>query len=270
MLKFRVFRSAVVWSCTGLLALGAAGAAADDDELDFGSEIEIEAVAGAVEIDGNNLLLDATNESFRFDGPGYRTSLAGADLQIDIDLAALGLRGDDDDDDDGGGNVDPVEVLVNDLTGLTITCGANSYSFASGELLFNRRVTSDGDRPPPYSPGFNAAVPIATLIGEITGTVTNQDGDTLQVFGIDNLDEVLSNDGFSAVTGVQLNFVDADGVVADRVAFSGSFNGDEVSSETVIVDHGTCRALVGPGIVVAGPFFAFPFVADRLITIQGF
>jgi hypothetical protein len=263
MLTIRTHRFAAVSSLAGLLALAAPGVAAGDEGLGFGNEIDIEAVAGALEIEGDDLELEATNQGFRFDGPGYRSSLAGAELQVDIDLAALGLR----DDDDG---VNPVEVEEIPLAGFTIPCGANSYSFTSGELVFTSRTTSDEDRPPPYSGGFNAAVPIGTLIGEITGTVTNQNGETLQVFGIDSLDEVLSDEGFSAVTGVQLNFVDGNGVVADRVAFSGSFNGDGAASETVIVDHGTCRALVGPGIVVAGPFFVFPFVADRLITIQGF
>ena len=258
MLIGRAHQVTAVWGLAALLALGATGAEAEG--LGFGSKIEIEPVSGALEIGGLNLELKATNESFSFEGPGYETSLAGADVQFDIDVTRLGIR-----DADDGAN--PVQTFGFDLTGAVITCGDNSYTFTSGQLAFTQRTTSDQNRPPPWPSIF---VPIGTLVGEVSGTATKQDGESLEVFGIDILDEVLSDEGFSAVTGVQLDFVAADGTVADSVAFSGSFNGDGITSETVIVDHGTCRTLAASGFVSAGPFIVFPFIADRLITIQGF
>lgn len=254
---------------------GAAGPALsddDDDDDDFGTKIKIDAPAGALKILGDRLILKARRDSLRHRGPGYRTSLIGDDLRLDVNDGLLGLRGDDDDDDDGGA-VEPVEVLVfplADFAGFPVVCGDNTYSFASGELIFTRRKTSDEGRPPPFTPAFDAIFPVATLVGEVSGTATNQDGEVFEVLGIDNNDEVRSGEGYTSTTAVWLSFIDADGQVVDRAAFTGSYVFDGTSSETVIVDHGNCGVIDELGNIQIGPFFVFPFPPDQLITIEGF
>ena len=254
---------------------GAAGPALgedDDDDDDFGTRIKIDAPAGALKIRGDRLLLKAQRDSLRHRGPGYRTSLIGDDLRIDVDDGRLGLRHHDDDD-DGGGPVEPVEVIViplANLAGFPVVCGDNAYSFASGELIFTRRRTSDEGRPPPFTPEFDAQFPVATLVGEISGTATNQDGEVFEVLGIDNNDELRSENGYTSTTAVWLSFIDADGQVVDRAAFTGSYVFDGTKSETVIVDHGNCGTIDELGNIQIGAFFVFPFPPDQLITIEGF
>lgn len=255
---------------------GAAGPALgdgdDDDGDDFGNRVRIDAPAGAIKILGDRLVLKAKRDSLRHRGPGYRTSLIGDELRIDVDDGRLGLRHYDDDD-DGGGPAEPVEVIViplGNLAGFPVVCGDNTYSFASGELIFTRRKTSDERRPPPFTPPFNAQFPVATLVGEISGTATNQDGEVFEVLGLDNADEVRSIEGFTSVTAVWISFIDAEGEVIDRAAFSGSFVSDGTKSETVIVDQGNCGVIDEQGNIQVGPFFVYPFPPDQLITIEGF
>ena len=253
---------------------GAAGPALgeDDDDDDFGTRIKIDAPTGALKVRGDRLLLKAQRDALRHRGPGYRTSLIGDDLRIDVNDGRLGLRDHDDDDDDGG-PVEPVEVIViplANLGGFPVVCGDNTYSFASGELIFTRRKTSDEGRPPPFTPEFDAQFPVATLVGEISGTATNQNGEVFEVLGIDNNDEVRSEDGYTSTTAVWLSFIDADGQVVDRAAFTGSYVFDGTKSETVIVDHGNCGTIDELGNIQIGAFFVFPFPPDQLITIEGF
>ena len=272
-------RSAVSSALAGVIVavLAFTGPAlGDDDDHDlfgnrtkFGNRIKIDAPTGALKLFGDRQILKAKRDSLRHRGPGYRTSLIGDDLRIDINDGRLGLRSHHAD----GGTVEPVEVIVIPLGGfaaLPVVCGDNTYSFASGELIFTRRKTSDERRPPPFTPQFDAAFPVATLIGEISGTATNQDGEVLEVLGVDSADEVRSEDGFTSVVAVWLSFIDADGQVVDSAAFTGSFVSDGTTSETVIVDHGNCGVIDDLGNIQIGPLFVYPFPPDQLITIEGF
>ncbi len=72
------------------------------------------------------------------------------------------------------------------------------------------------------------------------------------------------------MTAVWLSFIDQDGQVVDRAAFSGRFTSDGSESGTLIVDHGNCGVEISPGNIRVRPFFIYPFPPDRLIKIRGF
>lgn len=254
-------------------ALGAAAGTAlayddddDDDRHGARSRIKIDAPEGALRITGDRLVLKARQDELRHRGPGYRTSLIDGELRVDINDGRLGIR--DDDDGDAPVTVDVFDLA--DFAAFPIVCGDTTYTFASGELIFTRRETSDRDRPAPFPPEIDDLFPVATLVGEIIGTAVNQDGEVFDVTGLDNADEVFDGDDFTSVTAVWLNFIDQDGVVVDRAALSGRFKADDTSSETVVVDHGNCGAEIVPGDIRVGPFFIYPFPPDRLIKIRGF
>lgn len=264
-------RSALVGALAVIFALGAATTPAlaydddDDDRHSARSRIKIDAPQGALRITGDRLVLKARKDDLRHRGPGYRTSLIDGELRIDINDGRLGIR-----DDDGDA---PVTVDVFDLAGFAafpVVCGDTTYTFASGELIFTRRETSDRDRPAPFPPEIDDAFPVATLVGEIIGTAVNQDGEVFDVTGLDNADEVFDGDDFTSVTAVWLNFIDQDGVVVDRAALSGRFKADGTNSETVVVNHGNCGAEIEPGDIRVGPFFIYPYPADQVITIESF
>lgn len=266
-------RSALVAALALVFALvSAAGPAPafddddDDDRRSARSRIKIDAPSGSLRITGDRLVLEARKDELRHRGPGYRTSLIDGELRVDINDGRLGIRDDD-------GAAAPVTVDVFDLANFAafpIVCGDTTYTFASGELIFTRRETSDRDRPAPFPPEIDDAFPVATLVGEIIGTAINQDGEVFDVTGLDNADEVFDGDDFTSVTAVWLSFIDQDGVVVDRAALSGRFKADGKSSETVVVNHGNCGAEIVPGDIRVGPFFIYPYPADQVITIRGF
>ena len=148
-------------------------------------------------------------------------------------------------------------------------CENGTYRITSGSFDVIERASSTGLRPLPYTPQFDVGFPnIITFVGTISGTVTNESGESFKLFMTDLAHEVLTDRSFSSTAPIHAYFVDSRGRVRDHASLVGRVNVDLKTgkSQHKIVDRGTCHQTanlnLGPGTdqaTVFGPFFVLPF-----------
>jgi hypothetical protein len=197
-------------------------------------------------------------------GPGIRAHLNKHRLDVRIDEDAFG--------DPSGGF--PVERVTQEFTGPDLRpfeCQNGTYAIESATFDQTLRVSSTEPRPLPYTEEFNDALPgILTFVGELRGTATDAEGDTVRLVVSDIVEEVAAEDGFASTVAIHGYFVDEDKRVRDRISLIGLINvgPDGEDASYLIEDRGTCRQVddldFGPGsadAVVTGPLFVLPFSA---------
>ncbi|GAA3018867.1 hypothetical protein GCM10017559_48700 [Streptosporangium longisporum] len=196
-------------------------------------------------------------------GPGFVLKLSPRGLDVRIDEERFG--------DPATGN--PIVRQTIDLTGRTLRpfeCENGTYTIKTGTFERTYRISQLAKRPLPYTEGFATGSPgvFTPFVGEIEGTATDADGRTVRFLISDLVQEVLTEDGFSATAPIHGFFVDERGRVRDRISLVGRFNAGPDGRNAVhgIEDRGTCRQIAdlpfGPGserAVVTGPFFVLPF-----------
>ncbi|GGS69920.1 hypothetical protein GCM10010156_30870 [Planobispora rosea] len=198
-------------------------------------------------------------------GPGFVLKLSPRAVGVRIDEERFG--------DPSGGN--PIERQTIDLTGRTLRpfeCENGTYTIKTGTFERTWRISQFARRPLPYTEGFATGSPgiFTPFVGVLEGTVADAEGRTLRFLISDLVQEVLTEDGFSATAPIHGFFVDEKGRVRDRISLIGRFNSGRDGRNAVygIEDRGTCRQIAdlpfGPGserAVVTGPLFVLPFSA---------
>jgi hypothetical protein len=203
-----------------------------------------------------------------------RVKAVGPGFVLKLSTRGIGVRIDEDEfGDPGSGN--PIERQTINLTGLTLRpfqCENGTYTITTGTFERTFRVSQFALRPPPYTPGFGTSFPgiLSPFVGEIEGTVTDANGETLRFLVSDLAHEVLTEDSFTSTAPIHGLFVDQQGRVRDRISLIGRFHSGRGGEKARywIEDRGTCRQRAdlpyGPGseqAVVTGPFFVLPFSA---------
>jgi hypothetical protein len=199
------------------------------------------------------------------DGPGFRVKLSKHDVRVRIDDERFGIP-------EAGF---PIVRMQTDLgpfaPGLReIECENGTYRIVSGIFDTIERASSEGLRPPPYTPAFDEQFPeIITFVGTLDAVVTNEEGEEFRLLMSDLAHEVLKPRSFASTAPIHAFIVDSRGRVRDRAALTGRVNIDRRPGGAAlhkITDRGTCHQTadldLGPGTdraTVFGQFFVLPF-----------
>jgi hypothetical protein len=194
-------------------------------------------------------------------GPGFDVELDKRGIDVDIDEEDFGIP-------EAGF---PIEVNESDLGAAgplrPFVCENGTYRIQTGIFRTTARISSRELRPPPFPEGFNSQFPISTFVGELEGTVIDENGETLRLVFSDLVHERLTARDYASTNPLHGFFVDRRGRVRDRISLVGRFNSRRDGQDAVyaIEDRGTCRQFATvagqPNVVVSGPFFVFPFNA---------
>ena len=195
------------------------------------------------------------------DGPGFEVELDKRGIDVDIDEEDFGIP-------KAGFPIEVNETDLGAVVGLRpFICENGTYRIQTGIFRTTERVSSLELRPPPFPEAFSRNFPIFTFVGELEGTVIDENGETLRLVFSDLVHERLTARDYASTNPLHGFFVDERGRVRDRISLVGRFNSRRDGQDAVyaIEDRGTCRQFATvagqPNVVVSGPFFVFPFNA---------